>query len=192
MIDAMLKAIVDEGKWLTFSMSAAGVAVVVLWYRYRASSLPLTRRISAAMNLGAGLTIGMMAGGHLLAVSVKLWLGTLREGSLLVFVAIGVALLVPSLLVVHHTKALLAEAAEPPGRTVMLNGWLAGTLLAMGLHNIPLAAPGLLTIAYRLHSRRPIGWAILGVTAILAVGLFAASLVFLASGQSFEQFRGLQ
>ena len=190
MIAALLALIVDEGKWLTFSMGLAGVAVAALCYRHRDASLPVTRRILAAMNLGAGLMVGTMGFGHLLAVTVKLGLGTLREGSLPVLFALGLSLCIPSWLVVHHTSELVAHPATPPHRTVLLNGWLAGTLLALGLHNLPLAAPSLLAIAYRLHTRRLVGWAIVGLAMMLTIGLFAASLVFMASGQSFEQFRG--
>lgn len=189
---AVLAIIVDEGKWLTFSMAVAGLAVAVLCYLQRRSSLPAVQRIAAAMNLGSGLTVGVMAFGHLLAVVVKLGLGTLREGSLLAFLLIGVSLLIPSCAIVRHTGHLLASGTAGRERTVLLHGWLAGTLLALGLHNLPLAAPSLLTAAYRLHSRPLVGWAIVGLAAIVTIGLFAGSLVFLASGQSFEQFQGRQ
>lgn len=192
MIESLLALIVDEGKWLTFSMTVALVAAGALCYRSDAESMPITVRILAAMNLMGGLIVGTMALGHLLAVSVKLAQGTLRDGSLLVFVAIGTSLLMPSVLVVRHTTEILASERGRPRRTVALNGWLAGTLLVMGLHNLPLAALSLLTIAYRLHSGRLVGWAIVGIAAVVTTSLFAASLVFLASGQSFEQFRGIE
>jgi hypothetical protein len=38
----------------------------------------------------------------------------------------------------------------------------------------------------------PRGWAIVGVAVVLNVGLFLASLVFMASGQTFEQFSGIE
>ena len=76
--------------------------------------------------------------------------------------------------------------------TVTLNAWLAITLLALGIQNLPLAAPAFLNIAYRLHSRPLVGWMIVGMAIILNVGLFVGSLVFLASGQSFEQFSGIE
>ena len=77
------------------------------------------------------------------------------------------------------------------GRTTTgLNAWLAVTLMALGLHNLPLAAPSLLNIGYRLHSRRAIGMAIVSVAVVFNVALFVGALIFMASGQSFEQFRG--
>ena len=63
--------------------------------------------------------------------------------------------------------------------------------LALGIHNLPLAAPGFLNIAYKVHSGRVMGWAIVGIAIVVNVGLFIGSLIFLASGQSFEQFRGI-
>lgn len=49
-----------------------------------------------------------------------------------------------------------------------------------------------LNIGYHLHSRRVVGLAIVAVTVAANVGLFAGSLVFLASGQTFEQFSGIE
>lgn len=64
--------------------------------------------------------------------------------------------------------------------------------MALGLHNLPLAAPALFNLGYCLHSRRPVGWAIAGLAVAVNLGLFVGSLVFLASGQSFEQFSGME
>jgi hypothetical protein len=75
--------------------------------------------------------------------------------------------------------------------TLLLNGWLALTLLVLGPHNLPLAAPAFFNVGYQLHSRRAVGWAIVGAAIAVNVGLFIGSLIFLASGQSFEQFRGM-
>lgn len=191
-MDRLVGLIVDEGKWLTLSMSVAAVAVVVLVLRYRGSPLPVPRRTAAALNLNAGVIIGVMAFGHLLAVATKLVLGTLREGSLLIFVAIGISLLVPSWLVIRHTGTILAGHDKDRPTTLLLNGWLAVTLLALGLHNLPLAAPALFAIAHRVLPPGAIGWTVVSAAVVFNVGLFAASLVFLASGQSFEQFRGIE
>lgn len=51
----------------------------------------------------------------------------------------------------------------------------------------PLAAPAALNFAYLFHSRRAVGWTILGVTVAANLALLVGSLVFLARGQSFEQ-----
>jgi len=187
----VLALITNEGLWLTLSMSLAAVAIAALWYTHRGPACTVADRVTAAMNLGAGVMVGTMAFGHLLAVIVKLYLGTLREGSLLVFFAIGMSLLIPSGFVIQHTGALLAQRATP-NQTVMVNGWLAATLLMMGLHNLPLAAPSLFTISHRLRRRPLERWAIVAAASIVMAGLFVASLVFLASGQSFEQFSGLE
>jgi len=69
---------------------------------------------------------------------------------------------------------------------------MAITLLALGLHNLPLAAPAFLNISYHLHSGRVVGWAIVGMAVVVNVGLFIGSVIFLASGQSFEQFSRIQ
>lgn len=188
MINQLVALIVDESKWLAAAMGFAMLAVTVLLYGHRHSDLPARRRVLGAMNLFFGVTIGTMAFGHLLAVTTKLALGTL-EGSVPVFYVIGSALAVPSWWLIRHTREALAS--DDHGRaTLVLNAWLALTLLALGVHNLPLAAPAFLNIGYHLHSRRAVGWAIVGTAVVVNVGLFIGSLIFLASGQSFEQFRG--
>jgi hypothetical protein len=37
-----------------------------------------------------------------------------------------------------------------------------------------------------------VGWTIVGLAVLVNLGLFVGSVVFLASGQSFEQFRGIR
>lgn len=189
-IDDIAALIVSENKWLPMAMTAAAVSVAVLIARQRESGLPATRLVMAAMNLFAGVMLATMGAGHLLAVTTKLLLGTL-EGSPLVLYPIGVAVLAPSWLVIAHTRAILGNA-DAGRKTTGLNAWLAVTLLALGLHNLPLAAPSLLNIGYRQHSRRAVGMAIVGVAVVFNVALFIGALMFMASGQSFEQFSGIE
>ena len=90
-----------------------------------------------------------------------------------------------------HSKR--APSHDDYGRAPLgLNAWVAITLLALGLHNLPLAVPGVLNIGYHVHSGRAGGWAIVGIAVVVHVGLFIGSVIFLASGQRFEQFRGVQ
>ncbi|MCI0451254.1 MAG: hypothetical protein L0Z51_02550 [Candidatus Latescibacteria bacterium] len=170
---------------------SALVAITILLYRLRHSDFPVRRRVLAAMNLFFGVTIGIMAFGHLLAVTTKLALGTLA-GSLLVFYGIGTVLAVPAWWLVLCTCGVLVAERDHGDTTLVLNAWLAIALIALGLHNLPMAAPALLSIGYQLHSRRLVRWAIVVVAVVVNVGLFVGSLVFMASGQSFEQFRGIE
>ena len=189
MLDQLVALIVDESKWLTVSMGTAMLAVTITLRRRCHTDIPAQRRVLAAMVLFFGATIGTMAFGHLLAVTTKLALGTL-EGSIPLLYLIGAALAVPSWWLIHHTRVVLAS--DDHGRaTLALNAWLAITLAALGPHNLPLAAPGLLNIGYQLHSRRVVGWAIIAMAVAVNGGLFIGSLVFLASGQSFEQFTAI-
>jgi hypothetical protein len=80
-----------------------------------------------------------------------------------------------------------------PGRaTLGLNGWLVATLVVLGIPNLPLAVPGLLNVGYQLQSHRLLGWTIVGLAVLANGALFVGSLIFWASGQSFEQFQGIQ
>lgn len=191
MIEQLVALIVDESKWLPVSMGLALLAVAGLHYRHRHAGLPARCRVLAAMNLFFGVTIGTMAVGHLLAVSTKLAVGTL-EGSVPVLYLIGAAVAVPSWWLIHHTRRVLASDGDHGRATLGLNAWLAATLLALGIHNLPLAIPAFLNIGYHLHSRRVVGWAIVSLAVVFHVGLFIGGVIFLASGQSFEQFRGIQ
>ncbi len=188
MIDRLLDVIVDESKWLTFSLALACLAVVVMLARPRQGPRPWADSIGVAMSLFFAVTIGTMAAGHLLAVTVKLAMGTL-DGGLLRFYLIGVALALPSWSLLAHVSRLVRHHATADRTTVVLNTWTAVTLLAMGLHNLPLAAPGLINIIYLRQPRPMVGWALVGLSVVVNLGLLACSLVFLASGQSFEQFR---
>lgn len=190
-MNPLIAIILDEGKWLAASMTIAFGAVILLFYRQQSMNLPARQRILAAMNLLFGIMIGGMAFGHLLAVGIKHFQGNL-EGSATLFYLIGIVLAVPSGWIIYHTKRLLTLGESHGRQTLVLNGWLAITLLALGLHNLPLAAPGLFTMGYHLNSQRKLDWLIIGLALIVYVGLFIGSLIFLASGQSFEQFRGIE
>jgi bacteriorhodopsin len=182
--------IIDESKWMTISMGVALLAVAILLNRHRVQ--PARTKLSAAMSLLFGVTVGIMGFGHLLAVTVKLALGTMSVYKW-TFYPIGLALAVPAgWLILHSIKGAAPANEDYDRRTLILNAWLAVTLLALGPHNLPLAIPGLLAIAYHMHSRPIVGWAIVALAVAVTAGLFIGSLIFLASGQSFEQFKGMR
>jgi hypothetical protein len=183
--------IVDESKWLPASMGLAFLAVAVLLFRRRCAPVSSRRRVEGALNLFFGVTIATMAFGHFLAVTTKLALGELARSVPLLY-AIGVVVAVPSVWLVCHASRRLSGDDDRSRATLVLNGWLAITLVALGLHNLPLAAPALLNIAYTLHSRRAVGWAVAGMAIVFNAGLFIGALAFMASGQSFEQFTGME
>jgi hypothetical protein len=117
-------------------------------------------------------------------------MGTLA-GSLTILYGIGIALALPSWWLVQHASRA-ASSAEAKRRTVTLNAWSGATLLIMGLHNLPLAAPAAVNIAYAWHSRPIVGRALVAIAVLVNAGLFVGSLIFFVSGQSFEQFRGIE
>ena len=107
------------------------------------------------------------------------------------FYAIGAALAAPSWWLIYHSLRLSRSDEDRTRSTLGLNVWLGATLLLLGPHNLPLAAPAFFNIGYQRHSRRAVGWVLVSAVVVINVGLFVGSLVFLASGQSFEQFRGI-
>lgn len=69
------------------------------------------------------------------------------------------------------------------------NGWMAATLVVLGLINIPLAIPALLNVAYSRHSRAGTGSLIVAMFLLVNVALFAGGMMFLLSGaRTFEEF----
>lgn len=189
MIDQVIGLIIDESKWLTGSMGLALLGASFLLYKGR--RMDMRQTILAAMNLFFGMTIGAMAFGHLLAVTTKLLLGTL-EGSLIIFYLIGILLAVPSWWLISHALKLSGRVEEPGRTTIILNGWVAVTLLGMGVHNVPLAAQAFFNVWYQFNTRKTVGWVVVVLAVLANVGLFIGSLIFLASGQTFEQFRGME
>jgi hypothetical protein len=188
-IDAVTSIILNEGAWLTIAMTVAASGVAWLLRRYRRTGAAVRSLAAAAMSLAFALTIGTMAFGHLLAVTAKLALGTL-DGSPLVVYGIGLALAGPSWWLIRHASRLVTDVGATP-RALMLNVWVSVTLVALGPHNLPLAAPGLCNVAYLWSSRPVVGQVMVVAFVVLNAGLFIGSLIFLASGQTFEQFRGI-
>lgn len=179
----MVELILNESRWLFAALVTSTIAVVVVLVRLRG---PLGQgAIVGAMSLFFGWLIGLMGSGHLLAVTIKLSQGTL-EGSPWRLYALGLSLAVPAWWMV------LCAMNAGRRKLVVLNVWLGATLLVLGLHNAPLAAPAALDLAYLHHSRRLVGWLILATAVALYLALLVGSLVFLASGQSFEQFQGME
>lgn len=190
MNELIVALVLDEGKWLSASMLLSIIAVLVLAARQRRQSLSRRFQIIGAMNLFYGYMIGIMSFGHLLAVTVKVFLGTL-EGSLWILYPLGLALAIPAWWLAFDARRIASFEERRQGKLVALNLWLGLCLLAFGFHNLPLAGPAALNIAYLFHSRQIVGWTIVSVTIVAMLALFIASVVFLASGQSFEQFRGM-
>jgi hypothetical protein len=187
MTERILEGALDESKWLAASMSTAIVVVLSLSARQRRRGLPRRLDILWAMNLLYACMIGIMAFGHLLAVTIKALQGTLG-GSLWLLYALGLGLAVPAWWLAFRVDRFVGDEGRWRWRMTGLNAWLFAGLLALGAHNWPLAAPAALNVAYQFHSRRRVGWILVTVAVIAGLGLFLGSLVFLASGQSFEQF----
>jgi hypothetical protein len=190
MAEQIVALVLDESKWLSTSMLLSIIAALVLAVRQRGQSLSPRFKIIGAMNLFYGYMIGLMSFGHLLAVTVKVFQGTL-EGSLWILYPLGLALVIPAWWLVFDAGRIASFEQRWQGKLVALNAWLGLCLLALGFHNLPLAGPAALNIAYQFHTRPIVGWTIVSAAIVAMLALFIASLVFLASGQSFEQFRGM-
>jgi hypothetical protein len=188
MIDRIAAFIVGEGNWLPLAMGAAFIAAGLLLVAIKDTSIPQRQRILATLNLFTGVMLLVMGSAHLLAVTVKLFQGTLRgsTASALLFYLIGLAIVVPAWLVLRHTRAILATGDARA--TVKVNAVMVVALLVLGVVNVPLALPALCTMGYSVHRRPWVGWAIVGVATVACLFLFIGGLAFMASGRTFEEF----
>jgi hypothetical protein len=189
MSERLATFIVGEGNWMPIAIGLAFIATAALLFSLRDTATSLKSRILAVMNLFTGVMLFIMGFGHLLAVTVKIAQGTLVRGSPWLFYPIGLAIVVPAWFVIRNTRAIVA--AEAVRSTVRLNAWLAVTLLVLGVVNLPLAIPAFCSIGYSLNTRRWVGWLIVAAMTITCVGLFIGSVLFMASGRSFEEFSAM-
>jgi hypothetical protein len=189
MIDRLATFVVGEGNWMPIAMGLAFIGTAALWFFLRDTATPLKSRILAVMNLFTGVMLFVMGFGHLLAVTVKVAQGSLVRGSPWLFYPIGLAIVVPAWFVIRNTRAIVA--ADAVRSTVRLHAWLAVTLLVLGVVNLPLAIPALCSIGYSLNTRRWVGGLIVAAMAITCAGLFIGSVIFMASGRSFEEFSAM-
>jgi hypothetical protein len=187
----IVEYLLDDRRWLFTSILLSAIAVVVVLARRRVHGLPDRLAILSAMNLFYGCMIGTMSLGHLTAVTVKALQGTL-EGSLWILYPLGLALAIPAWWLAYRAERYVKQEDRYSNRIVALNSWLGVCLLVFGLRNLPLAAPAALNIAYQFHRKRAVGWTIVTVAIAANLALFVGSIVFLASGQSFEQFQGME
>ena len=135
--------------------------------------------------------IGIMGFGHLVAVSLEIALGHSLRSSPFVLYAIGLVLALPAGALAMRAWRFRGLSDPSPKSALALNGLLGLVILALGPHNAPLAAPALLNVLYGTVRQRAVAWTIVGVAVVGYALLFAGALVFFASGQSFEQFSGM-
>ena len=183
MTERITEIILTESNWMPAAMAVAFIAVAA---RLRADRHTASNRLRTlrALTLFYGVMIGIMASGHLIAVSIKAAQGTL-QGSPWFLYTLGLSLAVPAWWLV--AEALRTGLDDPSGlrRTVGLNAWLCVVLMAIGPHNWPIAAPAALNIAYRFQTQRAVGMAIVIAAGVGYAALFAGALAFMSSGQTF-------
>ena len=191
MLEWLLEAILTESRWLAVAMAGAALGVALsLW---RARGVKRDRGgVLSAMHLFYGSMIGIMGFGHLLAVSLELVLGQGLRTTPLVLYPIGLVLALPAGALALRGWRFRGRSDPSPRWAMALNGFVGLALLALGPHNAPLAVPALLNILCGVVRQRAVAWAIVGVAVVGYAFLFAGALIFFVSGQSFEQFSGME
>jgi len=188
-VESILDRITSDSQWLPIAMLVAAALAFRTLARARGRSVGETGL--AALGHFHGAMILVMAIGHLVAITILAGRGEL-VGSAWILYPIGLLVGAPAIYLLHQSSRALDSARYDARRLTAANLWLGITLLVMGLHNIPLALPALVTLAYQ-RIDRPIPRRALASVAVAGyVALFAGALVFMASGQSFEEFTGME
>ena len=190
MAERIIGLVLDESNWLPVAMVVSVIMVAAEARRHRLQGVPQKSSTLCGLNLFYGSMLGIMASGHLLAVTVTVVQGTLQRSPWFLY-PIGLALALPAWWLAVAGGRLRGTHGPASRTAVALNAWLGIGLIAIGPQNWPLAAPSVLNIAYRFHVRPSAGLAIVSVVGVGYLALFAGALVFLASGQTFEQFQGM-
>ncbi len=190
-METIVELILDESKWLPLALAASIGTVSVRLAKRRRGGVSRTA-IGNVMHIAYGCMLGVMGTGHLLAVTVRSLGAEPLQSSLWILYPIGAVLAVPGWWLVKHAwrtePSKLVEGKTAPA----LNVFLAGSLVGLGPHNLPLAFPALLNLGYRFLSRPILRWTVVALAVIVYSGLLAGSLVFMASGGSFEEFSGME
>ena len=182
--------ILNESQWLAMAMTLSILAVAATVELDRRRGRTPRARVVRAMNLFFASVIGIMGFGHLLAVAVKHAQGSL-EGLPILLYPLGIALVVPAAWLFLQVGRWTRDEERWRNRLVAANAVLGIVLLGLGFHNWPLALPAALNVAYLYQSRRAVGWAIVAAALAANLLLFVGAWIFYASGQSFEQFKGM-
>src|SRR5262245_12012613 len=113
--DVMIELLLNPTVWFPAAILLAATAVVVTWGRLDAA---------AAMHRFYGVVIGVMAPGHIVAISIKLALGTLPATTSGFAIPLGFVLGIPA-------GWLALRPAS--GRTALAGDvWLAAWFVALG------------------------------------------------------------
>lgn len=184
----LYEALVNESRWIAPSVA---LAALLAFRAFRTTEAGDDLRVAAALSVYAGAMVGTMAFGHLFAISLKLAAGDLN-GALPALVGIGIVLAVPSWLVVRHGWGVGRGKVVEGRETIILNLLLVGALLVTGPRNAPLAIPALLNTIHAGAHRVRVKQATVALAVAFSLLLFAGSVRFFISGQSFEDFSGME
>ena len=193
MTDTLISLLVDESKWFAPSVFLGIIAGFWHFLKYGRLTNSLHLRINLAMNIIFGVLIFVMSFGHLLAVTIKLIMGTL-VGSTGLFYLIGIVLITPAFLLIRTTRriSITGNSRSYRNKLTGINVWLIITILSVGIYNLPLAAPGILNILHSyFYNNRILKQVMVVMAGILYIFLLFGGIIFFLSGQDFETFQGI-
>ena len=140
----MLGLLLNEDLW--FPAATAVALLVVMAFVFRQHRLNISKRIRVVfgLNLFYGLVVGIMGFGHLLAVTIKTFLGTLPTSTNPWFVfPLGFALAIPAWWLVISVGGIARNEKPARLKAIVFNVWLGIVLLVPAW---PLAIPAALNV----------------------------------------------
>lgn len=172
MIDLLLNAAL----WFPAAIAIATAATATLVRRHARRGVARRVTILCALNLFYGCVVGIMASGHLVAVTIRAVEGTLSQGLTWFLYPLGLVLAIPAWWLAGSVGRLSRREAATRRRVLVLNLWLAIAFAALG-PSAPLALPAALNVGYQLTSRPGAQRAIPIVAAAIYLVMFVISLV---------------
>ena len=126
----MVAFLLRASSWFFAATAAALLALVILIVRGRRRQAPWMTLVPAALSLFWGLWFGIMATGHLTAVTIKLVLGILPARiHLWIAYPVGVVMFVPAWWLVSRIGGLMRDEKKPWRVAIALSALLALSLV---------------------------------------------------------------
>jgi hypothetical protein len=171
----MMDLLLDGVVWFRAAIVIAVAAVIALAVAWSRRGAPRRLVIAASLHLSHACLFGLMGLGHLVAVSIEMARGTL-EGSPWLLYPLGLALFVPAALIAATAPRLRTAGPSARRRLAVLDASILLFLTALGPSAV-LGIPAALNLLHLASARRAVERAVLVLSGLFYLAIFAASLV---------------
>jgi hypothetical protein len=173
-MNVALDTILNGSSWFKLALALATAAALVTRSSWRGR--PRRVALLALLSLVYGVVMAVMALGHLTAIALKRYLGTLSPTLAWWAVPLGVAMLLPACWLAWSAVRLTSVDEPLAKRMLFLHAGFVVGLIPVGPSS-PLALPALLNIALHVSARPAVARTVMGLSALAYVGMFIASFL---------------